>query len=131
MFDVAQSLGDKFWLPTCIRVAGCRALEDEATCYWCKKFYEQTLSIGMCAEMTRENINLDRLYDEGSWFCMEKYQRQTPKTDVGLMLCQTIRRPANLDNAAKIMAWVVTSRSLVDLVTHIEHDFEQGQIVDI
>ena len=96
VFHIPQSLWDSYWIPTCIRTAGCQPIQNEASCHWCKKFFSQMLSIGMRAEMTRETPNLHRLYNQTGWLTMELYRHKTNRTSTGLMLCQTIQRPAHL-----------------------------------
>ena len=124
VFHLPQSVWDGYWLPTCIRTASCRPIQNEASCHWCKKMFSQMLSTGMRAELTRETPNLDRLFNEAGWLTMELYRRQTHRTSTGLMLCQTLQRPAHLDTANKIMNWVIMSCAVVDLVIEFKNHYD-------
>ena len=82
------------------------------------------LSIGMRAEMSQANPNLDCLFSEAGWVTMELYWRKTHRTSTGGWLCQTNSRPAHMDTANKIMNWIIMSCAVVDLVTELENTYE-------
>lgn len=120
VFAMPQSVWNKPWLTTGIRLTHCRQMANPSRCHWCRKVFAEMLTIGMRAELGRPTPNLDRLYNESGWMSMELYRQRTSKTRTGEWLCHTYQRPQEMDTLYKILNWTVVTCSIVDLVTDLE-----------
>ena len=119
-FLMPQTTGEKEWKSSHKRVNALRKIANPSRCHWCTKFYREMLPMGVRAEMSRPNPNLDRLFNEGGWMAMELYRHRTIRESTGTQLCHTNRRSAEVNTVEDIMKWIVVNCSVVDLVTEMD-----------
>ena len=119
-FHMPQNSGEKEWRSSHKRVSSLRRMAKLSKCHWCTKFYKEMLPIGVRAELSRPNPNLDRLFTESGWMAMELYRHRTIRESTGTRLCHLNRRSATVNTAEDIMKWIVVTCSIVDLITEME-----------
>ena len=117
--QMPQYCGEKAWKSSYQRVLNWRTTETVQICHWCSKFYQELLSIGARAQMSRPVPHLGRLFDECSWLVMELYHQRCNDEPIGMQLRNGNRMEPQLTSVESVMKWTSVTASVVDILCNL------------
>ena len=117
VFKMAHDCGEYGWRSRHRRVQNLRMASLNIACHWCNKCLREMLTIGMRAQLSRPDPDLNQLHSEACWLAEEIYRQRSVGEPVGTHLRQVNRRGPAHNTVDELMKWTVSCIHIVDLIT--------------